>query len=101
MDILAPGGVFIVLDLYKRQGPGRLADAAALPAGIVMKIIKKRGRQSGEEKKAWKDHGKLDRYMTAGQLRDLFTGHFGRDILFRQLLFWRYLMVYRKPENMI
>jgi len=97
--LLAPGGVLLLLDLYKRKGiADRLLDVLAVPANLVLMLVRN-GRlgQTAAEREVWRDHGRLDQLMTFSELRSLYERHLPGATL-RRHLFWRYSAVYRKPS---
>jgi len=96
--LLAPGGVLLLLDLYKRKGlADRLLDLLAVPANLVLSLVRNgRLSQSAAEREVWRDHGRLDKLMTFSELRSLYERHLPGTTL-RRHLFWRYSAVYRKP----
>lgn len=96
--LLNENGVLIILDLYDRKGAiDFILDLAAAPANLILKRVKngKMG-ENLEEIEAWKEHSKIDNYMTYKSLKNIYNKHFGKDVRIRRLLFWRYVMIYRK-----
>lgn len=96
--LLNENGILIVLDLYDRKGLIDLIfDLAAVPANIVLRRLKNgKIKESLEEIEAWKEHSKIDNYMTYKSLKNMYNKHFGKDMKIKRLLFWRYIMIYRK-----
>ncbi len=95
---LAPGGILVVLDLFKAGTFGDyLASAAAAALNPFYSLVKG-GRlgQSREEREAWAEHAADDRHKTLGELRALAIGALG-DCSLERKLFWRYLLAYEKP----
>lgn len=97
-DSLKPGGVLLVLDLYKPETRSEMlyAGLAVLP-NILVKLAKDGLRQPSEEARAaWDAHGKDDVYPRLSEVRRLCA-----DILpgakVRRHFFWRYSIVWKKP----
>lgn len=95
---LRPGGVLLVLDLYK---PRTLADwtwsAWAYPWSLLLRTWKLgRLRDDPEVRRAWSEHARHDVYPTLAEMRSL-----GERLLpganLRRHLFWRYSLVWQKP----
>ena len=97
-DALKPGGVLVVLDLVESSGLSeRIVDAIALGADGALRLLHNgRLKPPAEVRKAWEQHGKHDSYATLNQMRAL-----ANEILpgasVTRCLFWRYMLVYRKP----
>jgi SAM-dependent methyltransferase len=95
---LKPGGVLLVLDLFKAEDLTDLfLNAIAFPANLVMRMTRDhRVRPSQVQRLAWAEHGKHDCYLRVSAVRRIC-----RDILpeaiVRKHLFWRYSLVWRKP----
>jgi 2-polyprenyl-3-methyl-5-hydroxy-6-metoxy-1,4-benzoquinol methylase len=97
-EALSPGGVLVVLDLFKESS---LVDYAVSGAASILNplfSLAHRGRlgQGAEEKAAWEDHLREDRYLTLGELRAAAEERLGAFTLERKL-FWRYVLAYEKP----
>jgi 2-polyprenyl-3-methyl-5-hydroxy-6-metoxy-1,4-benzoquinol methylase len=94
---LAPNGTLLVLDLYEGQGRvDRVANALAVPANIVLRLVKQRRlNEPREVREAWEAHGQSDRYPTLTQVRRVC-----REVLpgakVKRHLLWRYSIVWRK-----
>jgi len=99
---LKPGGVFVCLDLYRRSGAADLLfDCMAYPADLFLGLMNTgEQRYSRELREAYDRHGATDTYLTLSQIRkicaDILPG-----ALVRRHLFWRYSLVWRKPEDHI
>lgn len=98
-DLLAPKGVFIVLDLYK---PSSLADylfsLIAVPASIFMRLIKNgRLKRTHGETAAWDNHAPHDDHKTLKELQDLLASVLPGSSI-RRHLFWRYSMIWVKNQ---
>lgn len=95
---LKPGGVLLVLDLFKAEDLTDLfLSAIAFPANLVMRLVRyQRDRPSREQRLAWAEHGRHDHYLKGSEVRRIC-----RDILpgaiIRKHLFWRYSLVWNKP----
>jgi SAM-dependent methyltransferase len=96
-EALRPGGVLLVLDLYRGEGWGdTLRSVAALPmsAGIKM-LYNRRIRPSQEARVAWDQHGQHDVYPSVTEVRQLCASLLpGAQV--RKHLFWRYSIVWQK-----
>jgi SAM-dependent methyltransferase len=95
---LKAGGVLAALDLFAGQGLGDwLTSAAALPADLVVRLMKNgRLRASPAERAAWDEHGRHERYLTLAQVRSICAQVLpGAQV--RKHLFWRYSLIWRKP----
>lgn len=99
--ILRPGGKLMVLDLYERRGlADKTLDILATPMNFLVKNFKNGWSKSGsEESEAWKEHSHLDQFMTFSELKAMYSKHLSPNIRLKRLLFWRYVMVYTKKEN--
>ncbi|KAJ51917.1 ubiquinone/menaquinone biosynthesis C-methylase UbiE [Clostridium tetanomorphum] len=96
--ILNKNGILIVLDLYDRKGLiDFVLDLVAVPANLILEKLKNgKTKEHVEEIQVWKEHSNLDNYMTYKDLKKIYNNHFGNSIKFKRLLFWRYIMIYRK-----
>jgi len=96
--LLNENGVLIVLDLYDRKGLiDFILDLVAIPANFILRRLKNRKtKENFEEIEAWKEHSKIDNYMTYKSIKELYNNYFGKDTEIRRLLFWRYILIYRK-----
>jgi SAM-dependent methyltransferase len=97
---LAPGGVLIVLDLYRARSIADffLAGIAAV-ANVADKLIGKGyGAQTQAERAAWNEHGKHEHYYTLNEIEHAASAVLpGSDL--RRLLYWRYLLVCQKGAS--
>ena len=95
---LKPGGVLLVLDLFKAGDlTDLLLNAVAFPANLFMNLTKDhRLRSSRPLRLAWAEHGKRDHYFKVSEVRricrDILPG-----VIIRKHLFWRYSLAWRKP----
>jgi len=95
---LRPGGVLLILDLFKaKELTDYLLSAAAFPANITMRFLKtERLRPPEAERRAWEEHGKHDHYLSISQIRracnEVLPG-----AMIKRHLFWRYSLVWQKP----
>ncbi len=98
---LRTGGVLLVLDLFKGEGLGDYARSAiAVPANVVLTLVKTGSlRRSREDREAWAEHGKHDRYLPVSRIRSMCQDLLPGAIL-RKHLFWRYSLVWQKKESM-
>lgn len=95
--LLKKNGKLIVLDLYEREGfIDRFLDFIAVPFNYVLKILKNGRSNDTESAEAWMEHSHLDEYMTYKELTKRYHKHLSQNIKIKRLLFWRYVMVYKK-----
>ncbi|HEX8722965.1 MAG TPA: class I SAM-dependent methyltransferase, partial [Pyrinomonadaceae bacterium] len=94
---LKPGGVFVCLDLYRRDDlPGLLLDCAAYPAAVLLRLLKTgRPRPPRPVREAYAEHGKTDTYLTLREVGRV-CAEVMPGALVRRHLFWRYSVVWRK-----
>ena len=97
-SLLAQNGVLVILDLYERKGlAGRLLDILArLLNTIFLKIKRRKKLLSQAETDAWIAHKHIDKYLDFGELKRIYSRQF-KNFKIKRLLFWRYLLVYKKP----
>lgn len=95
---LKPGGVLMILDLYRReQVTDLLYAAAAVPVNFFIRLAKTgRFGETAEAKRAWREHVVHDSYMSIAEIRQLAERLLPGAELQRQLL-WRYSLIWRKP----
>lgn len=98
-DALRPGGVLLVLDLVADDGPwDLLRSASALPFNAALRLAHTgRLRPPPDVRRLWDEHARTDVYLTLAQVRAL-AGSLLPGARVRRLLFWRYALVWRKPE---
>ncbi|MEP6912770.1 MAG: class I SAM-dependent methyltransferase [bacterium] len=95
---LKPGGVLLVMDLFKRAGLlDSLSNLLAIPVSVSMRLINQgRLRPRREVRDAWAAHERHDIYSTIRDVHALCA-----DILpgatIRKHLLWRYSIVWTKP----
>jgi len=96
--LLKDGGVFIVLDLYERRGVlDRFLDLVAVPSNIILRLIYNKSLAVDPQEKAlWQEHSKYDEYDYFNELKESYSKLLSNKISLRRLVFWRYLMVYKK-----
>lgn len=96
--LLKKDGQLIVLDLYERKGIlDRLLDLLAIIMNPILKQIKNGTlKESPEEIQAWQEHSLIDNYMTFKELKIIYKQYLGEGIKINRLVFWRYLLVYKK-----
>lgn len=92
---LAPGGVLLVLDLYKAESLADYAtSAAAFPVNFALKLLKNGYiRELPEARAAWAEHGRTDVYLKLSEVRGacarlLPHARVTRHLLFRYSLVW-------------
>ena len=92
--LLRPGGVLLVLDLFRDAGVGdRLRSVVAL---LVDWATQPRRTHSRELHAAWEEHGAGDTYPTMPEARALYAGMLP-GCTFRRHLLWRYSVRWTKP----
>ncbi len=95
--LLRPGGVLLVLDLFRDAGIlDRLRSAAAL---VVDRVTQRRRRESRNLRSAWAEHASGDTYPTIPEARRIYTGNLP-GCTFRRHLLWRYSVRWTKPEHL-
>jgi SAM-dependent methyltransferase len=97
---LKPGGVLLVLDLYRVNGWGDLlVSACALPVDVLLRLARNRRlRQPREACTAWEAHGRDETYLALAQVGEACTRVLPGAQVRRHLL-WRYSVVWRKPGD--
>jgi SAM-dependent methyltransferase len=93
---LRPGGVLLVLDLFRGQGLADLVPgAAALPVSILLRLLHTgRLRQTRAVREAWAAHAPHDSYQTLAEIRRVCAEVLPGAQVHRHLL-WRYSIVWR------
>jgi len=96
---LRPGGVLLVLDLYRpATASDWLLKLAALPADLLLKLrAHGRLRPPAAQRRAWAAHARRDVYPTIAEVRSI-SERLLPGAALRRHLFWRYSLVWRKPE---
>lgn len=98
--LLNNNGKLLVLDLYERKGfIDKILDCVAVPSNYIVKMLKNGRRVDTKEIEAWEEHSHLDKYMTFNELSNVYHKHLSGDIKIQRLLFWRYVMIYKKSNN--
>lgn len=94
---LKPGGVLLVLDLYRASGwRDLLVSACAVPVGFLLMLTSNgRLRQAREAREAWQAHGRDETYLTLGQVGEACARVLPGAQVRRHLL-WRYSVVWQK-----
>ncbi|MBV9772629.1 MAG: class I SAM-dependent methyltransferase [Gemmatimonadetes bacterium] len=98
--LLRPGGVLLVLDLYRPSTlTDRMCGAVAFPASVGLGVVRRgRLRPPREVREAWNEHARTDVYPTLAEVREA-----SREVLpgarVRRHLFWRYSLIWRKPAG--
>ena len=94
---LKPGGVLLVLDLFRPEGlSDALRSALAVPLSLGLRLVR-RGRllPPREVRRAWDEHGRRDSYLTRAQVREVCAEMLPGAQVTRHLL-WRYSVVWKK-----
>lgn len=98
--ILKRNGKLLVLDLYERKGfIDRILDIIAVPSNYIVKMLKNGRSVDAKEIEAWQEHSHLDKYMTFRELSNIYHKHLSGDIKIKRLLFWRYVLIYKKSND--
>jgi SAM-dependent methyltransferase len=99
-DALRPGGILLLLDLYRaRTTADRVVSALAVPTSKAIRLARTGSlaeRQAPELEMAWEEHGKTDAYPTLAEVRWACETELQGAAVRRRLL-WRYTVVWRKP----
>jgi SAM-dependent methyltransferase len=96
-DALRPGGVLLILDLFKYEWPqDLLMDCADFPSSIILRLIKTGHlRESESVRAAWVAHGIHDVYLPLSTIRQVCERVIpGAEV--RRHLLWRYSIVWKK-----
>lgn len=98
-DLLKPGGTLLILDLYEAQTLSEKAYAglAILPNLVLKRLKNGTFKTSPELEAAWVEHGKTDVYLSLSELRQI-AAELLPQAEIRRHLFWRYSLVWRKPN---
>jgi len=96
-EALRPGGVLLVLDLFRGSGPGDLLlSLPAVPVAVLLRLLYTgRLRQPRAVRQAWAAHAPHDFYPTLAQVRHAWAAILPGAVVRRHLL-WRYSIVWRK-----
>jgi len=98
-EATAPGGVLAILDLLERPGmTGVLHNAVAAPMAAVLRFVHT-GRLLPPPlmRRAWREHGRGDRYLTPAELQEAVRTHLPGALVRRHLL-WRYSVIWRRAD---
>jgi len=95
---LRPGGVLLVLDLYRAAGlDDFVLGLAAAPVGAVLRLAKTgRLRDAPEVRRAWAAHARHDHYASIQEIRAACSRVLPGAAIRRHLL-WRYSLIWQKP----
>lgn len=94
---LRPGGILLILDLYRNAGPlGRLADLIAYPVYLAQQLSNRQLKQPRAIREAWDHHAQHDSYLTISEARQIYASVLPGAKVTSHLL-WRYSVIYRKP----
>jgi SAM-dependent methyltransferase len=97
---LGPGGVLVVLDLYRAASAAELLTGAlAMPASMALLLLHTgRLRQPPQVRQAWAEHGRHDSYLTLTRIRGACASILPGARLTKHLL-WRYSIVWQKESS--
>ena len=92
---LKPGGVLLILDLFKAEGPADLVSSAlALPVHLALRWLRTGRLQSPRRvREAWEAHGQHDSYLTLSEARRAY-GALLPGAQVRKHLLWRYSVIW-------
>jgi SAM-dependent methyltransferase len=96
---LAADGVLIIHDLLRTRGLiGRAVDMVRLPISVLLRW-KRTGRmwETREERQAWAEHGKGERYLTMKEVIEMRDKYLTEGEVKEHLL-WRYSVVWEKRD---
>ncbi len=98
-EALAKGGTLVVLDIYETRFPDLFVNLAAIPTNLFMQKVKngRRPAPSPEARAAMEEHQAHDSYLTLSQVHQICQA-FLPDAIVRRHLFWRYSIVWKKPQ---
>ena len=92
-ELLRPGGVLLVLDLFRDAGVlDRMRSAVAL---LVDRTTQPRRRESRNLRSAWAEHASGDAYLTIPEARQIYARTLP-GCTFRRHLLWRYSVAWTK-----
>jgi SAM-dependent methyltransferase len=96
-EAVAPGGALLVLDIYRPRSPADLALSLLAVPGSRLLRLRHTGRlaEPPELRRAWKEHGRGDRYLTLAEVRAACARVLPGARVRRHLL-WRYSVVWRR-----
>jgi 2-polyprenyl-3-methyl-5-hydroxy-6-metoxy-1,4-benzoquinol methylase len=100
-QMLKPGGVLLVLDLYQQSGMVELlSNIITIPLSMYHKRKNNVSSKNADpaESAAWQAHGAHDVYPTTAQIRETCARYLPGARFTRHLL-WRYSIVWRKPQR--
>ena len=94
---LKPGGRILVLDILQMKDVrDYLAGMVSLPLSAILKTFYNGlARPTREEREAWSNHGKTDRYVSFQQAGQIYSKFLDGAIV-RRHLFFRYSMIWEK-----
>ena len=94
---LRPGGVLLVLDLFRNEGlSDAVAGALSVPLSLGLRLARReRLLPRREVRRAWAEHARHDTYLTVAQVRQLCAEMLPGAAVRRHLL-WRYSLVWKK-----
>ncbi len=94
---LKPGGVLMILDLYRQETAWEFfTNLAAVPLNLLFMFFKTGSfRRTPEEIRLWDEHGKHDAYSSIAEVRGT-CGEIVPNAIVKRHLFWRYSLVWRK-----
>lgn len=92
VSALRPGGLLLLVDILTRRG------LLHLPLNAAGWLASQLEHDSSELRRAWREHGRGETYLTITEARALF-GELLPGAVVRGHLLWRYSVVWRKPVS--
>jgi SAM-dependent methyltransferase len=94
---LKTGGRLLILDVSRMESiQDFFAGAIAVPLSLILKIFHNGfTRPTREERKAWAQHAKTDRFLSFSEARRIYSSYFEKAVVQRRL-FFRYSVIWRK-----
>ena len=94
---LKPGGKLLILDVLRMESvKDYLAGSMAFPLSLILKIFHNGfNRPTKEERRAWSEHAKTDRFLSFSEAAQIYPAYFeNADV--RKHLFFRYSVIWEK-----
>lgn len=95
-SLVAPGGVLLVIDLYRTAGVLWLPENAV--SWLRARWLRRGPQPSPALDRAWREHGRHDRYPTMGEVRRLAARAVPGAVVRKDLL-WRWTLIWRAPAS--
>ena len=95
-SLVRPGGVLLVIDLYQPAGLSWLPDNAI--SWVWARLLDRGSKQPPALERAWREHGKHDRYPTMEEVRRV-AHRVTPGAIVRKHLLWRWTLIWRRPAR--